>query len=614
MISDTARFLKQNSLNNPDYYDSLVYLDGSRESLRRLYILKNILHMRPLAVTFNHRLHGVREQQTIRKALDVFDIDHIMFTPRKSVIERLLNDGNMNSDWLIKCGSLSFFIGTATKYSIRILIWDPSLLRSMETYASQPLLHMNGPIIEELYKEYDIIAKVTDTFSHYDLLPYMLPEKQSLLGAGLVGVSLDNYTGLDEHEMSLFVQRSFGNHREDFKSDEDSFWIGGPDRESSKVNESRPLTKYEIIARNSSPGEPLFKDTLDYCIRCCMPGTAEGYAFDEMGMCQPCRSSEQKMHINWVERDLQLRGMLDQYCSKDGSYYDCIVPISGGKDSTYQLYVITNAYQMKPLAVTFSHTWFSEAGRYNLLNAINVFDVDHIMFTPRRSVVNKLARKSLPMIGDACWHCHAGVGSFPLQVAVKYNIGLLIYGESVSENDGRATYEAPIPFDREYITRISARFYAEEMVDDEINLFDVNPYILSTIEEIEKKSIKSIHLGDFIFWDDERQMEFVRDNFGWREDNVEGTYKRYKSVECIMAGIHDYTKFIKRGFGRGSDHASQDVKAGLLTREEGFELAKKYDAERPGALDYYLRITGYSENEFQEILKEKREGKAKDLP
>lgn len=248
------------------------------------------------------------------------------------------------------------------------------------------------------------------------------------------------------------------------------------------------------------------------------------------------------------------------------------------------------------------------------MNAIKVFDVDHAMLTPRRKIVNKLARKSLYMIGDSCWHCHAGVGAFPLQAAVKFDVPLLIWGESVAENDGRATYENPIIFDRDYFTKISARFYAEEMVDESISKLDVNPYILPTREEISGKSIVGIHLGDYMFWDDERQMEFVRDHFGWREDKVEGTYKGYKSVECIMAGIHDYTKFIKRGYGRGTDHASQDVRTGLLTKEEGFELAKKHDTERPKALDYYLKITGYTEAEFEEILKRKRDEKANRLP
>lgn len=374
-------------------------------------------------------------------------------------------------------------------------------------------------------------------------------------------------------------------------------------------------TKYEKHARKQAYGRPLFHNKLRYCVRCCMPETAEALAFDEMGICQPCRSAEQKIHINWREREKGLRQILNKYRSKDGKNYDCMVPISGGKDSTFQLYVLTQIYKLRPLAVTFNHNWYSEIGKRNLQNALEVFDVDHIMFTPRRSAINKLARKSLPMIGDSCWHCHAGVGAFPLQMAVKYNIKLLVWGESTSENDGRATYNEPIEFNRDHFTKISARFYAEEMIDKNISYMDIYPYVLPSPEEMEKVGVVGIHLGDYLFWDDERQTEFVRDNFGWMEDDIEGTYKHYKSAECRMAGVHDYSKFIKRGFGRGTDHASQDVRVGLLTREEGFELAKKYDTKRPSkGLDYYLKITGYSEKEFEKILSDKREKKAKLLP
>jgi hypothetical protein len=73
-----------------------------------------------------------------------------------------------------------------------------------------------------------------------------------------------------------------------------------------------------------------------------------------------------------------------------------------------------------------------------------------------------------------------------------------------------------------------------------------------------------------------------------------------------MAGVHDYTKFLKRGFGRGTDHASADVRAGLLTREEAFELAKKHDSERPPSLDYYLKITGFTEEEFNSVMAQHR--------
>src|ERR687891_1109875 len=115
----------------------------------------------------------------------------------------------------------------------------------------------------------------------------------------------------------------------------------------------------------SERGEPLF-DNLQYCVRCCMPETQEGITFDDMGVCQACQSSEQKIHINWVEREHRLKAILEQAKAAAGNNYDCIVPISGGKDSTFQLHVLVKVYGMKPLAVIFSHKWYQETGWHNL--------------------------------------------------------------------------------------------------------------------------------------------------------------------------------------------------------------------------------------------------------
>ena len=348
-------------------------------------------------------------------------------------------------------------------------------------------------------------------------------------------------------------------------------------------------------------GQPLFAN-MQYCVRCCMPSSNEGIEFDEMGICRACYSAEQKMHINWVDREKSLRKLLDYHKSLNRDY-DCIVPISGGKDSTFQLHVVTKVYGLRALAVTFSHNWFTETGKYNLQNCLEKFNVDHIVFTPNRNLVNRIARQSLVKIGDSCWHCHSGVGAFAMQIAVKFNISLLIWGESAADLSGRSSYFDPvIKFDRDYFTKMSAKVGPEEIAGDTISARELSPWRLPSVEEIERVGVEGIHLGDYIFWDDERQMEFVRDVYDWREDRVEGTYKGYKSVECIMAGVHDYTKFLKRGFGRGTDHASVDVRAGLLTREEAFELAKKHDTERPDALDYYLQITGYTEAEFEAVM------------
>lgn len=359
--------------------------------------------------------------------------------------------------------------------------------------------------------------------------------------------------------------------------------------------------------------QPRIKE-IQYCIRCCMPETQEGIKFDELGMCQACQSSEQKIHINWIAREKQLRKIIEAAKRKAKDNYDCIVPISGGKDSMFQLHILVKVYGMKPLAVTFNHNWYSETGWYNLLNALETFNVDHIMYSPNRNLINRIAKRSLEMIGDTCWHCHAGCGSFPLQIATRFQIPLLVWGESIAESSGRASYYCPVrKFDRNYFTKISAKVTPEEMVYEYLSKKDLVMFNPPSEKECRKAGVFGIHLGDYIFWDDERQTEYVRDTYGWKETEVEGTYKGYKSAECIMPGMHDFTNYLKRGYGRATFHASVDVRNGLLTREEGFELANKYDSECPEALNYYLKITGMTETEFYKIMEKKKMSQIKNV-
>ena len=344
---------------------------------------------------------------------------------------------------------------------------------------------------------------------------------------------------------------------------------------------------------------------MKYCTRCFLPSTVEGIKFDEKGVCLACQSYDQKKDINWDKREKQLSKLLNYYKSLNNAY-DCIVPISGGKDSTFQLHVITQVYGMRALAVTFSHNWFSEIGKYNLENALEKFNVDHIMFTPNRSLVNRLARESLFQIGDPCWVCHAGVGAFPLQVAVKWRIPLLIWGESIAESSGRASHKEPgDKFDRDYFTKQSSKYTDREMACDEIPFRELAPFRLPTYKEVE--NIVGIHLGDYINWDTERQVEFIKKEYGWRDGYVEGTYKRHKEVECTMGGMHYYTCFLKRGYGLATVHASEDIRAGRISRDEGWQLINDYDGWKPECMDEYLKITGFTECEVEAIMAEHAE-------
>jgi N-acetyl sugar amidotransferase len=343
---------------------------------------------------------------------------------------------------------------------------------------------------------------------------------------------------------------------------------------------------------------------LNYCIRCCMPETQEGQSLDELGFCNVCRSSEDKMKIDWQKRRLELEKILNTAkLTHKQDTYDCLIPISGGKDSMYQLHVLVREYGMRPLAVTFSHNWYSSIGMYNLLNCLEVFDVDHIMFTPRRKKVNSLAKKSLEQIGDACWHCHAGIGAFPLKIAKDYGIKLVIWGESISESSSRGTYSKPLfKFDQDYFLKVSAKVSSEKMVTPDMDDRDLKTFETLNADQYAQAEIEGIHLGDFIYWDEERQTEFIKKEYDWRETNVEGTYKRYKSAECIMPGVHDFANYLKRGYGRASFHASADVRAGIITRQEAFETLVPIDSTVPAGLKYFEQITGVGQEEFIETV------------
>lgn len=349
---------------------------------------------------------------------------------------------------------------------------------------------------------------------------------------------------------------------------------------------------------------------LKYCLRCVMPETTEGLIFDENGICRACSSSEQKMHINWSERRKELDAFIEKakkIAIQNNSPYDCMVPISGGKDSTFQLHVLSKIYNLRVLAVTFSHNWYSEIGYYNLLNCLEEFDIDHIQFTPSRETVSLAARKSLKAIGDACWHCHSGVGSFPLHIATKFKIPLLIWGESLGDMSGRSSHFNPVlKFDRDYFIKVSAKVQVKDFCESNEELRRFALFEPPSAEECEANQVIGIHLGDYIFWDEEKQTEFIQKEYGWIEDKVENAFKGYKSVECVMPGVHDFTNYLKRGYGRSTVQASMDVRQGLMTREDALKVAEEIDLIEPEALKYYLSITGYSKDEFYRIMDEKK--------
>ncbi|HEY9759818.1 MAG TPA: N-acetyl sugar amidotransferase [Oculatellaceae cyanobacterium] len=344
-----------------------------------------------------------------------------------------------------------------------------------------------------------------------------------------------------------------------------------------------------------------------YCNKCVMPDTKPDLHFDEQGVCDACRSAELKeTGIDWNERRLALEQIIEQARSKDGSRYDCIVPVSGGKDSFFQTYTMLE-YGLKPLCVSFEPTYPTELGKVNLTN-LGKLGVDIIQLRKNPHVYRRLCQIAFRRVGDHDWPNHVGIFTFPIRQAINYGIPLIVWGENSQLEYGgplRATQRNCL--DRRWLEEFGGLlgYRVADMVDEGIPLSDLKPYSYPTDEELKNAGVLGIFLGYYLKWDARPQVEIVKKlGFTTKQDGpVEGTYTDYENLDCAFTAVHDYLKFVKFGFGRATDHACLDIRNGRITRDQGIELVKEYDGKLPRkALSEFLNYMEMNEEEFHRIV------------
>lgn len=346
---------------------------------------------------------------------------------------------------------------------------------------------------------------------------------------------------------------------------------------------------------------------MKYCSKCVLPESAETVAFDENGVCNICRQAEQKhTAIDWEARRKMLDALIAKY--KGNGAYDCIVPFSGGKDSTFQLWYVVTQLHLKPLVVRFNHWGYRPLVQENNIRTFKKLGVDVLEFTANWQVVKKLMLASLKETGDFCWHCHTGVVAHTMQIAVQHNIPLIIYGESSSEYSAHHTFdELEEMNEKNFNEMIDLGIDADKMYDllnGAVDKRDLQPFVFPKKEKLDEIGVKAIWLGDYIKWHTKHQVEIIKKELGWKGQEVEGIPPEYdyEKIECRWQGIRDYCKYIKRGHGRTNHLACIDIRNGEMDRETGLKLSKQYDGKRPASLDKFLGVIDISEKEFEEIL------------
>jgi N-acetyl sugar amidotransferase len=315
-----------------------------------------------------------------------------------------------------------------------------------------------------------------------------------------------------------------------------------------------------------------------------MPDTKPDLFLDQEGVCSACRSMEMRKEIDWDQRKNELMAILDRYRSKDGSRYDCIVPVSGGKDSTYQT-VRMLELGMNPLCVTATTDKLSAIGRRNIEN-LKRLGVDYVELTVNPVVRRRINRLALTQVGDVSWPEHVLIFTIPVRIAAQFNVPLVIWGEnSQNEYGGPASAAKDNVLTRRWLEEFGGLLGLR--VSDLIGQEGIQPrhliqYTYPTEDELQRVGVTGLFLGHYIPWDGYgNALVSQAHGFETYHKPVEGSLVNYENLDNIQTGIHDYFKFLKFGFGRATDLACLHVRRGRLSRSDAIKLVQKHDGKFP---------------------------------
>lgn len=322
---------------------------------------------------------------------------------------------------------------------------------------------------------------------------------------------------------------------------------------------------------------------LKYCTRCVMPHTKPDLHIDPEGVCNACRSYESRKDVDWDQRRQEFLSVVEKY-RRHGANWDCIVPVSGGKDSTYQ--VIRMLQQgLNPLCVTATTCDLSEIGRKNIQN-IKHLGVDYVEFSPNPLVRAKLNRIGLLQVGDISWPEHVGIFTIPVRASVQYDVPLIVWGEnSQHEYGGPAAAAGNNVLNRRWLEEFGGLLGLR--VSDLVGLEGIRqehliPYQYPTDADLQRVGTTGLFLGHYFPWDGLANALIAQANgFVTFPEAVEGSMVNYENLDNHQTGIHDYFKFLKFGFSRATDIACLHVRRGRISRQDALEIVRKRDGRFP---------------------------------
>lgn len=362
------------------------------------------------------------------------------------------------------------------------------------------------------------------------------------------------------------------------------------------------LEKKDVLKLYNLPPE------VKFCKKCTISNQRPRITLNADGICSACQFAEyKKQHVDWDERESQLLKLLKRFRRDDGGY-EVLVPSSGGKDSARVAHELKHKYGMRVLKVTWAPHIYTEIGFNNLQSMIRIGGLDNVLGTPNGLIHRKLTKLSFEVLGDPFQPFIYGQFNFPLQIAVKYEIPLIMYGENGEveyggdmKNAFKPTMDYKIDHKKHYFSGLDPK----DLMNLGINEKDILSYMSPATKELELLGVEIHFYGYYHKWTPQENFYYCVENTGFTPNPVrnEGTYSKYASLDDKIDGFHYYLSFIKFGIGRATSDSAHEIRDGHLTREEGVALVKKFDGEFPRKyFDIFLKYCSISEEYFWDVI------------
>jgi len=336
-----------------------------------------------------------------------------------------------------------------------------------------------------------------------------------------------------------------------------------------------------------------------------MPNTRPGIKFKN-GVCYPCINHERRKEIDWKKRWQELEKLMKKYRGLKGNDYDCIVTVSSGKDSHYQVYTIKERLGMNPLLLSIDNWSWTKTGLKNKENIQERFGCDMLTLTLNRRVAKKMLLKGFKYELIPTWYWDRAVYSYPLQIAIKFNIPLIVYGENINyEYGGEQKNESASALDQ-INNNVAKKVSWNVWLDKDIKMKDLNPLIYPSLKEIKKAKLRPIYLSYFEPWDGYKHFQLAK-KLGFKSLEKEwvrkGLPESYEQIDTVGYNVHSWLKFPKYGHQHNTDILSQWIRSGKISREKAVDLVIKNEhiLDKKMLTDF-VKFVGISEKQFWSII------------